>query len=670
MKGYGLSVFRGTTIERFDVEVVSILRNFNPKHDVVLVRCRGANLEHTGPISGMSGSPIYLKDDQGRERMIGAFAYGWPMMKDPIGGIQPIEYMLRLPKDQGSKPPGDGVTERVNGNGRVGADARAHEDKIRWSLSDVIMLPGMTAPPARFPLATTTSLQPNPRFFTAGDPSGDDTHRLQHLATPLLASGIPSRLFDDYAPLFKASGLTMFQAGGVGGAAAAADSDGGSAPLEPGSVLASPMLTGDVELTAVGTCTEVIGDRFVGFGHPFNNEGDVALPAASGEINTVVAKVDTSFKLGASTKIRGTITNDRMVGVGGKLGRQPPSVPIELRVVYTDGSQDQTYHFNAAQHSRLTPMLAAVATNASLTSLRDLPQYHTIDYNLKLDFANGETIELNNTAVNVAPAMIFMELALPMLAASENPFSRVPVQRVGGTIRITPEARQAQILSVNVPKLKYRPGETVKAFVTYRPFRAGDTIMPIDLTLPRDLPDGPYQLVVSDWQRFLGDEASSEPFRFTAENAAEVFSVIRDFTSLRHNAVYARLTRQADGVAIGRVAMPRLPSSRRQVLLGAGRSNTTPFVSSTTKTYPADYVMDGSAEFVITIDNEARVELGNTGLGGGEKAPRTIQKPETGSPEKTAPNPTEDKEKNKPSKNDKPEKADKADSEKPSTPGN
>src|SRR4051812_25271267 len=59
MKGYGLSVFKGTKIERFDVEVLSILKDFNPKYDVILVRLAGANLEHTGSIAGMSGSPIY-----------------------------------------------------------------------------------------------------------------------------------------------------------------------------------------------------------------------------------------------------------------------------------------------------------------------------------------------------------------------------------------------------------------------------------------------------------------------------------------------------------------------------------------------------------------------------------------------------------------------------------
>src|SRR5579871_5577775 len=40
MTGYGLTVFKGDAIERFDVEVVSILHNFNPKGDVVLIRAK------------------------------------------------------------------------------------------------------------------------------------------------------------------------------------------------------------------------------------------------------------------------------------------------------------------------------------------------------------------------------------------------------------------------------------------------------------------------------------------------------------------------------------------------------------------------------------------------------------------------------------------------------
>src|SRR4051812_27344592 len=123
MTGYGLSVFKGTTIERFDVKVLSVLKNFNPKYDVVLIDCKGANLEHTGAIAGMSGSPIFLKDDQGRDRMIGAFAYGWPMVKDPVAGVQPIEYMLGISESKDSA------------GGAVGEQPKTQvEKKARWSI--------------------------------------------------------------------------------------------------------------------------------------------------------------------------------------------------------------------------------------------------------------------------------------------------------------------------------------------------------------------------------------------------------------------------------------------------------------------------------------------------------------------------------------------------------
>src|SRR5688572_23457683 len=183
MRGYGLSVFKGTAIERFDVEVLSVLENFSPKDDVILVRCSGANLEHTGSIAGMSGSPVYLTDDQGRTRMAGAFAFGWPLMKDPVGGVQPIEYMLRLHADAGAAAPA--ATQAV--------DARATKlnGPLRWNVTDTIPLPGTKDAPRSYPFAAWNSLIPNPRLGTDDDAT---TTRLRPLATPLMASGISPRL--------------------------------------------------------------------------------------------------------------------------------------------------------------------------------------------------------------------------------------------------------------------------------------------------------------------------------------------------------------------------------------------------------------------------------------------------------------------------------------------
>jgi len=126
------------------------------------------------------------------------------------------------------------------------------------------------------------------------------------------------------------------------------------------------------------------------------------------------------------------------------------------------------------------------------------------------------------------------------------------------------------------------------------------------------LPDDQYQLIVSDWERYFTDQRQAEPFRFTAESIGELFDVLDDFESVRHDALYVRLVRQADGVAVGRTAMPRLPVAIRQALLASGRSDTTAFVTSSVKTIPTDLVMSGSADFTLTIERQAHVEPART----------------------------------------------------------
>src|SRR5438128_2506258 len=51
MKGFGKTVFQGTTIEQFDVEVLGVLKNFAPRQDMILARLSGGPLEKTGAIA-------------------------------------------------------------------------------------------------------------------------------------------------------------------------------------------------------------------------------------------------------------------------------------------------------------------------------------------------------------------------------------------------------------------------------------------------------------------------------------------------------------------------------------------------------------------------------------------------------------------------------------------
>ncbi len=594
MTGYGLSVFKGVAIERFEVKVLSVLRSpFVPKNDVVLITCSGMGLENSGIAQGMSGSPVFLKDSAGRERMIGAVAFGWPMTKDPIAGVQPIEYMLKIADGPAavSRASSDAAKSDAAGAGSTPLPKK----RIRWSLDDAKLSLGLLAS-----AKTPRGIGP-----TASNAADNRAIRLTPLASPMATSGIPRNILRAYSPLFESWGIVPLESA-VSGKAAGADAD--SIRFAPGSVMAVPMLTGDIESCVFGTCTEVLGERVFGFGHPFSNEGPVEFPLATGSISAVIPNVQTSFKIGALGKIRGTVTADQQVGAGGRIGASPPMIPMEIAVAYQDGSVGQTYKINLISNPKMTAAAASMALQAALTGIKDLPQFHTIDYSLNLEFANGQKLAISNTMVNVHGMEMLTEVGLPIATAADNPFQRVMLTKLTGKISVAGEARDARILSVNLAKSRFQPGETAKLFVTYRPFRGEEAVIPIEFEIPRDLADGAYQLYVTDWDTYLEQEKLARPFRFTAETVDEIFAVLKDVTAVRHDALYVRLMRQPDGVAIGRTAMPLLPSSRRQVLLGAGLSNTTPFVSSTVKVVPAPAVMDGAAAFALVISRNSKSE--------------------------------------------------------------
>src|SRR4051812_38906566 len=88
--GYGMTTFAGTKPERFTFEVVSVVHNFLPKQDIILVKSDDPKMQVSGFWQGMSGSPLYIDD-----KLVCAFSYGFRFNKVAIGGCTPIDYMKR-----------------------------------------------------------------------------------------------------------------------------------------------------------------------------------------------------------------------------------------------------------------------------------------------------------------------------------------------------------------------------------------------------------------------------------------------------------------------------------------------------------------------------------------------------------------------------------------------
>src|ERR1700741_1454821 len=90
MVGIGRTVFDGTRVEEFKVNVLGVLENvIGTRRNLILARLEGGPLANTGVIAGMSGSPVYIDG-----RLIGAVSYALgSFSKEPIAGITPIAEM-------------------------------------------------------------------------------------------------------------------------------------------------------------------------------------------------------------------------------------------------------------------------------------------------------------------------------------------------------------------------------------------------------------------------------------------------------------------------------------------------------------------------------------------------------------------------------------------------
>jgi hypothetical protein len=93
-KGIGRTVFSGSKVEEFQVDILGVLENIGPRQSIILARLSGGPLAETGVIQGMSGSPVYIDG-----KLVGAVALGFSQAKEAIAGIRPIEDMLRIDPD-------------------------------------------------------------------------------------------------------------------------------------------------------------------------------------------------------------------------------------------------------------------------------------------------------------------------------------------------------------------------------------------------------------------------------------------------------------------------------------------------------------------------------------------------------------------------------------------
>lgn len=512
MRGYGLTVKAGTKIERFEVEVLDVMRTFLLKQDVILVRCLGPEFEDHRVAQGMSGSPVYFEG-----KVAGALAYTWSWARHALGGVTPIETMLA----EGTRP---------------------EEGRPQGAL-----------PPT--PLRTPRTPKPVDR------PAAGASTDLRPIGTPLCVSGFSpaarAALAEDLAPL----GLTVAAGGGAGGAGPVGAPGAGAgwvdrtAVMEPGCALAVELMRGDFAAAAIGTCTYVDGSRVHGFGHEFQTLGETLLPMSVAYIYTVVASTEISFKLGGPLTPAGSVTQDRPSGITGYLDRPAPMVPFDVRMRNPVTKREESFHFEITPNTSLFQRLLIGAVQDCFTRAEATLGPNTKRYVITVDLEGLEPWSYEDVIAGFDGG--FQRVLIGLVDRVMNHESqRARFESVKLDVEIEHTDRRAEIVSA-VPSIEEaRAGESLTVDVLLRPRELGAPLhVALAVKVPADAQPGDYTFAVLG-----GDFVPADvPAARDVADLPRLFAAYGKSTQLVAVMPTGRVDLDLDGRLLRRVPLSSLP---------------------------------------------------------------------------------------------------------------
>jgi len=576
MKGDGRTVIKGTKIETFQAEVLGVLKNTSPGRDLILCRLSGLNLEKTGVIAGMSGSPVYIDN-----KLLGAVAYAWAYGKEPIAGITPFSQMR----------------EYVEAFERRDLAEEAKSSKV--GLRSPLTIDGK-----EFESVTVSQSFEKPESAPA------DSLWMMPLRTPLASTGFTQHSLSLLQKRVGSDGLLPMQGGGTTAKIAQEEQD---TPLLPGSPLAVAMISGDFDLSGIGTVTHIEGDRVYGWGHPFFGGGACEFPMMTGYIHAVYPRQTVSFKMGSPLKTVGVINADVSTGIAGWMNRKPDLLPVQMTVSFDPRYKGKTFKVEVVRQRSMVGSLVYTALTNSVDMEGELPEEMTAELQARIDVEGHDPIIIKDTysgssySGGRAPQGLYYQVSSIINMLAYNTYKPVRINKIECETIISAGRRSAEIEALELDSDAYAPGDTVKATVFVRPFKGLRQRLPITLKLPPDMAEGNYSALVCDDISNARYEMRDNPTLSSPQSLEQVFTSLQMQTAVKRTNLVLRVPTNAVGVALEGKALPNLPPSMVQILGHTRRTGAQTMGGALVARQNTDWVIQGaeSVRFVVSKNKKS-----------------------------------------------------------------
>ncbi|OFW39604.1 MAG: hypothetical protein A3F70_13750 [Acidobacteria bacterium RIFCSPLOWO2_12_FULL_67_14] len=535
MVGVGKTVFEGDRLDDFKVHILGVLRNvIGPRRNLILARLEGGPLAHTGVIAGMSGSPVYIDG-----RLVGAVSYSLGQFsKEPIAGITPIDEMIEAATFSGPRRPA----------GRVALQMPITPEGLRDSLrqafswvrpfadspNDVQVLGGTGVNPGLGPL-------------------------LRPIATPVTLAGFETAVIDPVAAAFRYQGFVPVLAGSGSAPAQIGGTPAAPRPLRPGDPVGVALMSGDLEMGATGTVTEVDGNRVYAFGHPFYGLGPTQFPMTRAYVHTLLPSLASSMKIASTGEVIGTVQQDRATTIAGTLGPAPALIPVRINLTSERGTR-KTFSMQLVNDQLFTPLLAYLSIVNTLSSYErqngaasyvvrgtaSLKKYGEVAFE---DLFTGDQPSVGAAAYVVGPINVLLR----------NAFEDVELERLDLEIDASEQPRSATLERVWIDGSRARAGARVDLKVLLRTYRGEE----ITRTVPIDIPPnagGSVSIMVADGTRL--SQWESRELQIQPLQTRDLPQMLRVLNNVRkNNRLYVRLLSRDQGAVVKGESLSSLPPS-------------------------------------------------------------------------------------------------------------
>ena len=568
MKGYGKTVFIGDRIEIFNVEVLGILKNWEAKSNMVLIRMSGGPLENSGIIAGMSGSPVYINN-----RLIGAVAYGWSFAKEAVAGVTPINEMKNTL-----------------------LNIQAQQKDISLTSNDW-ELPSPSENEQEL-TSQTTPLIPqeatNPELNNA---------KLTPILSPLIVSGIDGRTLQKMQPLFNNYGLYPLQ-GGNYVLPANPISEGNkitseNTKLVPGASVAAILIKGDLSAAVVGTVTYTDGDNVLAFGHPFLQTGNTDLPMASAYVYTILSSLSNSIKMASPLEIVGRINQDRRAGIAGTHGESSKMVPCQIEV---EGTQKLKYKFEIIDNKLLTPSLVLMAAHSAVLSTEKMLGEKSVSIKLSAQIEGYEKpVVIENIFYELDQSWFPLNhIIQPFAMIMNNQFQKVHIKQIDLKIKVSDSRQTAYIEAIKVNKKQVKPGDALQVDVRLKPFTGECFYQTVTMQIPEDiLPGSMLNVTACDAMYGQALNMGRSAGKYLPTNFEQLLHYVENME--RNNSLMVRILLHKKGVTYKGEGFPSLPTSILSIMSYSNQSGIGPLFDEVITRIPTSYVLTGNQSIPISV---------------------------------------------------------------------